>query len=200
MKERPYISIPNDIISENEESPDSSDKSSSDYDDEDFSTEIETTEEEILLSSSSDDQGTPSESSRVTKTKGKNVKNTKVKNKKFMRKNYSNKKTPQDSEIQLKKFRHVGNKLSPNTPPIEFFNIFFDDDFTDVIVYQSNLNNTQRSIDGYQLPTNKQSSSEKSFQSIKPVSKTEIKNIFGIIFYMGVCKYPNRRMYWGQNT
>ena len=85
MKERPYISIPNDIISENE----------------DFSTEIETTEEEILLSSSSDDQGTPSESSRVTKTKGKNVKNTKVRNKKFMRKNYSNKKTPQDSEIQL---------------------------------------------------------------------------------------------------
>ena len=101
MKERPYISIPNDIISENEESPCSSDEYSSGYDDEDFSTEIETTEEEILLSSSSDDQGTPSESSRVTKTKGKNVKNTKVKNKKFMRKNCSNKKTPQDSKIQL---------------------------------------------------------------------------------------------------
>ena len=85
----------------------------------------------------------------------------------------------------MKKFRHVGNSLSPNTPPIEFFNIFFEDDFTDVIVYQSNLYNTQRSIDGYQLPTNKHSSSEKSFQSVKPVSKTEIKNIFGIIFLWG---------------
>ena len=49
--------------------------------------------------------------------------------------------------------------------------MFCDDDFIDAIVYQSNLYNTQRSIDAYQLPTNKRSSSEKSFQSVKPVSK-----------------------------
>ena len=82
MKERPYISIPNHIISENEESPDSSDKSSSDYDDEDFSTEIETTEEEILLSSSSDDQGTPSKAAELLKLKIKTLKiqKSKIKN------------------------------------------------------------------------------------------------------------------------
>ena len=66
--------------------------------------------------------------------------------------------------------------------------MFCDDDFIDAIVYQSNLYNTQHSIDGYRLPTNKRSSSEKSFRSVKPVSKAEIKNLFGIILYMGVCK------------
>ena len=84
MKERPYISIPNDIISENEESSSSSDESSSYDDDEDFSIESETTEEEVLSNSSSDDQGTPSESSRVTKTKAKIVKNAKNKTGKLM--------------------------------------------------------------------------------------------------------------------
>ena len=84
MKERPYISIPNDTISEREESSSSRDESSSVDDDEDFSIESETTEGKILLSSSSDNQGTPSEGSRVTKTKVKNVKNAKTKNKKFM--------------------------------------------------------------------------------------------------------------------
>ena len=71
--------------------------------------------------------------------------------------------------------------------PLSFV-MFCDDDFIDAIVYQSNLYNTQRSIDGYRLPTNKRSSSEKSFRSVKPVSKAEIKNLFGIILYMGVCK------------
>ena len=73
--------------------------------------------------------------------------------------------------------------------------MFSDDDFIDAIVYQSDLYNKQRSIGGYQLPINKQSSSEKSFWSVKPVSKAEIKIFFGIILYLGVCKYPNRRMY-----
>ena len=92
VKEIPHISIPNDIINENGESSSSSDKSLSDDDDKDFSIESETTEEEILSTSSSDVPGTTSESSRVTKTKAKNVKNAKIENKKFMWKNYSNKK------------------------------------------------------------------------------------------------------------
>ena len=86
-----------------------------------------------------------------------------------MWKNCSNKKTPQVSEIRSKKSRPVNNKLSPNIPPIEFFNMFCDDNFIDAIVYQSNIYNTQRSIDDYQLPTNERSSSEKSFRSVKPV-------------------------------
>ena len=109
------------------------------------------------------------ESSRVTRTKAKKVKNAKTKNKTFMWKNCSNKKTPQVSEIRSKKSRPVNNNLSPNTPPIEFFNMFCDDNFIDAIVYQSNIYNTQRSIDDYQLPTNERSSSEKSFRSVKPV-------------------------------
>ena len=109
------------------------------------------------------------ESSRVTRTKAKKVKNAKTKNKTFMWKNCSNKKTPQVSEIRSKKSRAVNNNLSPNTPPIEFFNMFCDDNFIDAIVYQSNIYNTQRSIDDYQLPTNERSSSEKSFRSVKPV-------------------------------
>ena len=117
-----------------------------------------------------------------------------------MSKNYSNKKTPQVSEIQLKKLCPVDNSLSPNTPSIEFFIMFCDGDLNDAIVYQSNLYNTQRSINGYQLSTNKQSSSEKSVRSVKPVSKAEINFFGGIILYVGVCKYPNRHMYSGQNT
>ena len=70
-----------------------------------------------MSSSTSDDQGTPSESSRVTITKAKNVKNAKPN---FMWKNYSNKKSPQVSEIQSKKLRPVDNNLSPDTLPIEF--------------------------------------------------------------------------------
>ena len=52
-----------------------------------------------------------------------------------MWKNCSNKKTPQVSEIRSKKSRPVNNNLSPNTPPIEFFNMFCDDNFIDAIVY-----------------------------------------------------------------
>ena len=70
-----------------------------------------------------------------------------------------------------------------------------EDEFIDAIVYQSNLYNKQCSIDGYQLPTNKRPSLEKSFRSVKPVSKAEIKFFFGIILYMGVCKYPSRCIY-----
>ena len=58
-------------------------------------------------------------------------------------------KTPQVSEIQSKKLCPVDNNLSPNTHPIEFFNMFCDDDFIDAIIYQNNIYNTQRSIDGY---------------------------------------------------
>ena len=58
--------------------------------------------------------------------------------------------------------------------------MFCDDEFIRAIVYQSNLYNTQCSIDGYQLPTNKLSSSEKTFQSVKPVLKDDF---FGIILY-----------------
>ena len=70
------ISVPNHI-SQIEESSSLSDKSSSDDDDEDFSVKSKTTEEEILSSSSSDDHKAPSESSRVSKTKAKNVKKCK---------------------------------------------------------------------------------------------------------------------------
>ena len=70
-----------------------------------------------MSSSTSDDQGTPSESSRVPVTKAKNVKNAKTN---FMWKNCSNKKTPQVSKIQSKKLRPVDNNVSPDTPPIEF--------------------------------------------------------------------------------
>ena len=95
-----------------------------------------------MSNSSSDEQSTPSESSIVTKTKAKNLKNAKTKYKKFMWKNYSNKKTPKVSEIQSKKLHPVDNNLSPNTPSIEFFNMFCDNDFIDTVVYQSNLYNT----------------------------------------------------------
>ena len=103
MKEIPHISIPNDIINENRESSSSSDKSLSDDDDKDFSIESETTEEEILLTSSFDTPGKTSESSRVTKTKAKNIKNAKTKNKKFMWKNYSNKKDTTSFRNSIKK-------------------------------------------------------------------------------------------------
>ena len=70
------ISVPNHI-SQIEESSSLSDKSSSDDHDEDFSVKSKTTEQEILSSSSSDDHKAPSESSRVSKTKAKNVKKCK---------------------------------------------------------------------------------------------------------------------------
>ena len=61
--------------------------------------------------------------------------------------------------------------------------MFCNGDLNDAIVYQSNLYNTQCPGDGYQLLTNKRSSSEKSVRSVKPVSKAEI-NFFGEQFFI----------------
>ena len=94
----------------------------------------------------------------------------------------------------IKKIISVDNNFSPNTPPIEFFNMFCDDDFIDAIVYQSNLYNTQRLMVINYLQINGHPQ-KKVFDLLNQSQKLKLKIFFGIIFYMGVCKYPNRRMY-----
>ena len=38
------------------------------------------------------------------------------------------------------------------------------------------------------------------FKRLKSVMVSEIKRTIGIILYVGICKLPNQRMYWGSRT
>ena len=85
-------------------------------------------------------------------------------------------------------------------PPIEFVKVFLTEEIIELITFQTNLYNTQRSINGYKLATQNRNSTKLSHRKVTDASTSEIRKVLGIILYMGVIKLPNRRMYWGQKT
>ena len=93
-----------------------------------------------------------------------------------------------------------GKTLNSTSTPYDFFELLCDDDFFQNIVEESNLFNTQHSTSGYPHAVKKNNQRRTSFKLLKPVTISEIKRAFGIILYMGICKLPNRRMYWGTST
>ena len=93
----------------------------------------------------------------------------------------------------------TGN-FSPNTAPIQFFELFCDDDFFQLAVKQSNLCNIQRSTIGYEVAVMSNKKRRRSYKKVAAVTISEMKHFFGIILYMGIQKLPNRRMYWGNFT
>ncbi len=81
----------------------------------------------------------------------------------------------------------------------EFFQQFLTNELVEHITFQSNLYNTQRATRGYQPPTKKRGSGTLHGQA-KPVTEQELRQVLGIVLYMGVHKLPNRRMYWSSKT
>ena len=62
-----------------------------------------------------------------------------------------------------------------------FFTLFFTDEILNHITFQTNLYNNEILH-------------AKGTKPVSPVSREEIKKLFGIILFMGIEKFPNRRM------
>ena len=77
--------------------------------------------------------------------------------------------------------------LSNSSSPIEFFNLFITSELLDMILEQTHLYVTSRSINS-------------SNNEIDEITIEDIKKAFGIVLCMGILKLPNRRMYWQSNT
>ena len=93
----------------------------------------------------------------------------------------------------------TGN-FSPNNSPIQIFELFCNDEFFQLPVDQSNLNNTQGSTEGYEVAVMSNRKRRRSYKKVAAVTISEMKHFFGIILFMGIHKIPNRRMYWGKFT
>lgn len=63
--------------------------------------------------------------------------------------------------------------------PIDFFNLFFDGELLDTIVYQTNLYSQQKNID---------------------LERDELYVILGALLLSGYAKYPNKRMFWNTTS
>ena len=153
------------------------------------------TEEEVVEESSStknDSESTESipaaksskQSTSAPKTKKKS--NLSLESKKFQ--------PPQcdvpDISLKLK----VNNRLKTTSYPIDFFNLFCDNNFFVQICQETNFYNVQQSTDA--VPKNIKRRT--SFKRLKSVTVSEIKQTIGIILYICIIciyKLPNRRMY-----
>ena len=87
--------------------------------------------------------------------------------------------------------------MKTTSAPIEFFNLFCDNNFFVQICQEANFYNVQPSTDGFMETVLKNNKRHTSFKRLKSVTVSEIKQAIGIILYMGICKLPNQRMYWG---
>ena len=108
--------------------------------------------------------------------------------------------TPPESEIQTEKLKPTNDNQTVLSEPIEFFRQFFNIDFIERTTFQTNLYNTQRSVQGYKVAVKRRRTSDTSFKKVKPVTQIEIQRLFGIVLYMGIHKLPSRRMYWATKT
>lgn len=82
----------------------------------------------------------------------------------------------------------------------KFCGNIYNNDFLEEVTFQTNLYNTQHSTTGFKVAVKKRGSSKISYKKVAPVAVSEIRKVFGIILYMGVHKFPNRRLYWGSET
>ena len=80
--------------------------------------------------------------------------------------------------------------------PIDFFNLFCDNNFFVQICQETNFYNVQQSTDDVEQKT--YLIQKAKIGRLKKAS--EIKRTIGVILYMGICKLPNRRMSWGSWT
>lgn len=92
---------------------------------------------------------------------------------------------------------HDPVELNKYSPPLDFFDLFCDEEFFQHLVFETNRYNVQRSTNGFPTAVNGSNKKKRtSFKLLRPVSIEEMKCFFGIALYMGVQKLPNRRMYW----
>ena len=93
---------------------------------------------------------------------------------------------PQDSLFEKQKLQvkiEQDKRLNVYSSPWSFFSLFFTDEILNHITFQTNLYNNEISH-------------ARGTKPVSPVSREEIKKLFGIILFMGIEKYPNRRTYW----
>ena len=98
--------------------------------------------------------------------------------------------TPNDSNIpamKLKLKEAFAEDVTVTSSPYTFFQMLFDDDIVEHIMFQTNLYVNWKS-------------QQQGKRAIKVVSKQEIIKALGIILYMGIVKLPDRRMYWARAT
>lgn len=77
----------------------------------------------------------------------------------------------------------TGN-FSPNNSPIQFFELFCNDELFQLPVDQSNLNNTQGSTEGYEVAVMSNRKRRRSYKKVAAVTISEMKHFFGIILFM----------------
>ena len=156
------------------------------------------TEEEVLEESSSTESNSESPESIQTAKPSKQSTST-PKTKKKSNLSWESKKfqPPQcdvpDISLKLK----VNNGLKRTSAPIDFFNLFCDNNFFVQICQETNFYNVQRSTDGFMEAVPMNNKRRTSFKRLKLVTVNEIKRTICIILYMGISKLPNQRIYWG---
>ena len=101
-------------------------------------------------------------------------------------------------DISLKS--KVNNGLKTTSAPIDFFNLFCDDNFFVQTCQVTKIYNVQQSRDGLMEAVAKYNKRRTLFKRLKSVMVSEIKQIIAIILYTGICKLPNWWMYWGSRT
>ena len=93
----------------------------------------------------------------------------------------------------------TGN-FTPNTSPIQFLELLCNDEFFQLAADQSNLYNTQRSTEGYEVAATSKGKRCRSYKTVAAVTISKMKRFFDIILFIGIHKLPNRRMYWENFT
>jgi len=143
-----------------------------------------------------------SETSKTPKKTIGAVRKSTAKTKKKLMSWQSKKFQPPQCDIQEMPLKLRANELGLTTTsaPIDFFRLFCDDKFYDEICQETNFYNVQRSTAGFKEAVTNNKHRRTSFRKLKPATTSEIKRVVGIILYMGICKLPNRRMYWGRQT
>ena len=77
--------------------------------------------------------------------------------------------------------------MDSGNSPMSFFSLFFNDELLEDITFQMNVHNTA-------------SANDKGTKPAPPVEVNELKKIFGVILFMGIEKFPSRRLYWKSST
>ena len=98
------------------------------------------------------------------------------------------------------KLKENGHGLKTTSSPMEFFELFCNDNFFEQICQETNFYNTQRATDGYLEAIPKNNKRKKLYKKAASVTVRDIKRTIGIILYMGISKLPNRRLYWGNKS
>ncbi|KAK9695294.1 Transposase IS4 [Popillia japonica] len=77
--------------------------------------------------------------------------------------------------------------------PIDFFNLFIDDEVINLMVVEINRYAAQKLNNLELLPHTR-------IRQWKGVTSQEMKKILGIHIWMGLCRFPNLASYWSKNV